>query len=244
MFFMERYWLSSLVLVAGLFSSCLHAGIVISGTRVIYPSNEKEVTLKLENKSRVPLLVQSWIDSGDANSSPEDSDVPFTIMPPVSRIEPDKAQTLRIAATPTANLATDRETLYWINVLEVPPQSKGDKNYLSIAYRNRLKVFYRPVALKGLSPEVIGQVSWRLQGDKLIGKNPTPYYISYASVRLIGTAKAVMAGSNGGMIAPFSEQAFQIKRSGNAAGGLPNTITASAINDYGAFVEKTYPLTR
>lgn len=244
MLFMERYWLSSLVLVVGLFSSYLHAGIVISGTRVIYPSNEREVTLKLENKSHVPLLVQSWIDSGDPNSLPENSDAPFTIMPPVSRIEPTKAQTLRIAVTPLASQATDRETLYWINVLEVPPQSKDDKNYLSIAYRNRLKVFYRPVALKGLSPEIIGQVSWRLQGEKLIGKNPTPYYISYASLRLSGTGKAAMAGSDGGMIAPFSEQAFQVKRSGNAVGGLPNTVTANAINDYGAFVEKTYPLTR
>lgn len=241
---MERYWLSSLVLVAGLFSSCLHAGIVISGTRVVYPSNEKEVTLKLENKSKVPLLVQSWIDSGDANSSPEDSEVPFTVMPPVSRIESTKAQTLRISATPTKSQAADRETLYWINVLEVPPQSKGDSNYLSIAYRNRLKVFYRPAALKSLSPETMGKVSWRLQGDQLIGKNPTPYYISYASVRVVGTGKAVVAGSDGGMIAPFSEQAFQVKRTNNAAGGLPNTITADAITDYGAFVEKTYPLTR
>ncbi|MFC0227524.1 fimbrial biogenesis chaperone [Serratia aquatilis] len=240
---MERYWLGFLFLILGLFSSCLNAGIVISGTRVIYPSNKKEVTLKLENKSRFPLLVQSWIDAGDANALPEDSDVPFTIMPPVSRVEPNKAQTLRITAAPTRNLATDRETLYWINVLEVPPQSKGDKNYLSIAYRNRLKVFYRPAALQGLSTEVIAKVTWRLQGEKLIGNNPTPYYISYASVRVPGIGIAAVAGSEGGMIAPFSEQTFQVKRSRTNA-GLPNTVMVNAVNDYGSFVEKTYSLSR
>ncbi|AHG20822.1 hypothetical protein Z042_15305 [Chania multitudinisentens RB-25] len=241
---MERYWLSTLLLISALFSSCLQAGLVISGTRVIYPANEREVTLKLENKSHVPLLVQSWIDSGDPNSPPEESDAPFTIMPPVSRIEPTKAQTLRIAVTPTTNQATDRETLYWINVLEVPPQSKEDKNYLSIAYRNRLKVFYRPAALEDLSPGILEQVSWRLQGEKLIGKNPTPYYISYSSILLSDKGKAAMAGSDGGMIAPFSEQVFQVKHNGKTPGGLPNTVTANAINDYGAFVEKTYPLSR
>ncbi|WP_431223620.1 fimbria/pilus periplasmic chaperone [Serratia sp. L9] len=117
--------LAVIIIDGGLFSSCLQAGIVISGTRVIYPANESEITLKLENKSNVPLLVQSWIDAGDPDIAPENSDVPFTIMPPVSRIEPAKAQTLRISATPMADHASDRETLYWINVLEVPQNPKG-----------------------------------------------------------------------------------------------------------------------
>lgn len=241
--FIKRYCLPLTLFIASLFSSCLQAGIVISGTRVIYPANEREVTLRLENKSHVPLLVQSWIDAGDPNTPPESSDVPFTIMPPVSRIEPNKVQTLRIAVAPTATQATDRETLYWINVLEVPPQSKGDENYLSIAYRNRLKVFYRPTTLKGLSSDAIGQVSWRLQEGKLLGKNPTPYYISYASVRVPGYGNAAMAGSDGGMIPPFSEQAFQFKGKSGAQKAQSNTVTANAINDYGSFVEKTYPLT-
>ncbi|WP_411751577.1 molecular chaperone [Serratia sp. (in: enterobacteria)] len=240
----KKYWLLLSLLISGLFSSSLHAGIVISGTRVIYPSDAREVTLKLENKSRFPLLVQSWIDTGDANSAPEDSDVPFMIMPPVSRVEPAKAQTLRITATPLVNHATDRETLYWINVLEVPPQSKGDKNYLSIAYRNRLKVFYRPSALPGLSPETMDKVSWQLQGNKLLAKNPTPYHISYASVLVSGHGIASVVGSDGGMIAPFSEQTFQIKRDNKVIAVPANSVITKAINDYGAFIEKIYPLGR
>lgn len=242
--FMKKYGVLLSALAAGFFASSAYASIVISGTRVIYPSDAKEVTLKLQNKSRLPLLVQSWMDAGDADAAPEDSDVPFMIMPPVARIEPAKAQTLRITATPMTNHATDRETLYWINVLEVPPQSKGDKNYISIAYRNRLKVFYRPATLAGLSTKSMEQVSWQLQGEKLIGKNPTPYHISYASVLLPGRGEASVAGSDGGMIAPFSEQTFQLKRSNKTIKGSPNSVVTNAINDYGAFIEKTYPLGR
>jgi chaperone protein EcpD len=240
----KKYWLLFPALMAGFFASYLHASIVISGTRVIYPSDAREVTLKMENKSPVPLLVQSWIDAGNPNTTPEESDVPFTIMPPVSRIDPAKTQTLRIAATPLVNHATDRETLYWINVLEVPPQAKGDKNYLSIAYRNRLKVFYRPSALPGLLPESMKKVSWLLQGEKLIGKNPTPYYISYASVLVSGHGIASVAGSDGGMIAPFSEQTFQLKRDNKVIAVPPNSVVTKAINDYGAFIEQIYPLGR
>ncbi|HGM5491400.1 TPA: molecular chaperone [Serratia fonticola] len=236
-------WLIS-ALAAVIFAPSVQASIVISGTRVIYPSDAKEVTLKLQNKSSLPLLVQSWMDAGDANAAPEDSDVPFMIMPPVARIEPAKAQTLRISATPMTHHATDRETLYWINVLEVPPQSKGENNYLSIAYRNRLKVFYRPSTLADLSAKSMEQVSWQLQGEKLIAKNPTPYHISYASVLLPGHGSASVAGSDGGMIAPFSEQTFLLKRSNKAIKGAPNSVIANVINDYGAFIEKTYPLSR
>ncbi|CAI2530223.1 Chaperone protein focC precursor [Serratia fonticola] len=240
----KKHWLLLSLLLSGFFSTSLHAGIVISGTRVIYPSDAKEVTLKLENKSRFPLLVQSWIDAGDANSAPEDSDVPFMIMPPVSRVEPAKAQTLRITSTPLVSHATDRETLYWINVLEVPPQSKGDQNYLSIAYRNRLKVFYRPSTLPGLSLETLDKVSWQRQGEKLLAKNPTPYHISYASVQLSGYGIASVAGTDGGMIAPFSEQTFQLKRDNKVIAVPPNSVITKAINDYGAFIEKIYPLGR
>ncbi|CAM4216503.1 fimbrial biogenesis chaperone [Serratia silvae] len=240
----QRCWLLLSLLISGFFSSHLHASIVIAGTRVIYPSDAREVTLKLENKSRFPLLVQSWIDAGDANIAPEDSDVPFMLMPPVSRVEPAKTQTLRITATPMANHATDRETLYWINVLEVPPQSKGNHNKLSIAYRNRLKVFYRPATLPALSSETMDKVSWQLQGDKLLAKNPTPYHISYASVLVSGHGIASATGSDGGMIAPFSEQTFQLKRDSKVIAVPPNSVIAKAINDYGAFIEKIYPLSR
>lgn len=39
-----------------------HAGIVIYGTRVIYPAEKKEVVVQLVNQGEQASLVQSWID--------------------------------------------------------------------------------------------------------------------------------------------------------------------------------------
>ena len=53
--------LASLLLSAG----NAWANIVINGTRVLYPENNKEVIVQLINTGDAPALVQSWIDDGD-----------------------------------------------------------------------------------------------------------------------------------------------------------------------------------
>lgn len=44
-----------------------HAGIVIYGTRVIYPAEKKEVVVQLVNQGEQASLVQSWIDDGNTH---------------------------------------------------------------------------------------------------------------------------------------------------------------------------------
>jgi len=48
-----------------------YASIVITGTRVVYPSDAKEVSVKLSNKGKSPVLIQSWIDDGNTKSKPD-----------------------------------------------------------------------------------------------------------------------------------------------------------------------------
>lgn len=67
--------LASLLLSAG----NAWANIVINGTRVLYPENNKEVIVQLINTGDAPALVQSSIDDGDINSTPETANVPFVI---------------------------------------------------------------------------------------------------------------------------------------------------------------------
>ena len=43
-----------------------HAGVIIYGTRVIFPAEQQEVVVRLENKGDRPALVQTWLDTGDA----------------------------------------------------------------------------------------------------------------------------------------------------------------------------------
>ncbi|WP_316442888.1 fimbria/pilus periplasmic chaperone, partial [Escherichia coli] len=80
------------------------ADIVISGTRVIYKSNEKSVNVRLENKGNSPLLVQGWLDTGDDSAEPGSITVPFTATPPVSRIDAKRGQTIKLMYTASSPL--------------------------------------------------------------------------------------------------------------------------------------------
>ncbi|MCU1617820.1 MAG: Chaperone [Frankiales bacterium] len=68
------------------------SSVVITGTRVVYPAEKKEVTVKLNNEGTRPVLVQSWIDQGDPASTPTNSSAPFVISPPVRASIPARAR--------------------------------------------------------------------------------------------------------------------------------------------------------
>lgn len=207
-----------------LFSTApVQAGIVITGTRIIYPVGEQEVTIKINNDGDKPVLVQSWIDEGDANASPETAKVPFTLTPPVSRINKGKGQMLRLIYT-GSSLPTDRESLFWLNVLEIPAASKGNKHHLKMAFRSRLKIFYRPVGLAGNANEAGQSVTWKNVPGGVEGTNPTPYYVSMANVTGDKAGKTIIA--KGGMIAPYGRIFFPEKKK-------LLVIYPSYIDDYG-----------
>lgn len=102
------------------FTQSALADIVISGTRVIYPQSAKDVTVNMENRGNKPLLVQTWLDDGRDTTNPQELKLPFIVTPPVSRVDPSKGQTVRITWL-DQNMPQDKETMYWFNVLEVPP---------------------------------------------------------------------------------------------------------------------------
>lgn len=147
----------------------------------------KDVSLRLENKGKSPLLVQNWIDLGNDNAEPGSIKAPFAATPPVSRIESKRGQSIKIMYTGTESLPKDRESVFWFNVLEVPPKAdtstEENKNLLQLAFRTRIKLFYRPSNLPGSASEAPKQLKWQVaneQGHAVIrAENPTPYYVSF-----------------------------------------------------------------
>jgi chaperone protein EcpD len=71
----------------------------MTGTRVIYPASQKEVTIMLKNTENIPALIQTWIDKGDPDETPEKIYVPFVLTPAVVRIDGNKGQSLRLRYT-------------------------------------------------------------------------------------------------------------------------------------------------
>ncbi len=211
------------------------SGVIINSTRVIYPEGKNEVNVRIESKNDYPTLVQSWIDSGKKEENVNKIKVPFVLLPPVARIEPFQGQTLRINYTgEDATLPADRESVFWLNVLEIPPKASEAKgNALQMAIRSRIKLFYRPQAIQPLSAsEAAEKLSWRLikeSGKTLVeAENSTPFHISLSSITASANGKSV--DENGRMIAPFSKETFTF----SGAKLLPNKISYTYINDFGA----------
>lgn len=217
------------------------ANVLIGGTRVVFPAQAGEVTVRLSNDNDHPVLVESWIDRGNMHSTPESVDVPFLITPPLFRMEAKKDQSLRIVFT-HEQLPADRESLFWLNVLEVPPRPTGpqaqDQNLLQLALRSRLKLFYRPEGLKGDPIKAPGELTWSVVADgkgfALQAHNPTPYHVTLSQVAVDTAGKPVTAEL--GMVAPLSDLRLPL-HGATAKPAVGSVVTFTAINDYGAAVE-------
>ena len=233
-----------LALGAGLLALCLfaagaRASVVIGGTRVVFPAQQGEVTVRLTNNADKPSLVEAWIDTGNMNSTPDSVTTPFLITPPLFRIDAHKDQSLRIIYTQGSKpLPTDRESLFWLNVLEIPPKPSGPqyagRNTLQFAIRSRLKLFYRPANLPGdalKAPDKLGFKIDRGQGMALEVHNPTPYYITISKLSLGKGSKAIPGAS--GMVAPFGDLRLPLKGVARApATGTP--VVFETIDDFGS----------
>ncbi len=63
-------------------STATFAGVTITGTRIIFPSNQNTVTVQLNNPDDRPALIQAWLDNGDPHQIPEADKIPFILTPP------------------------------------------------------------------------------------------------------------------------------------------------------------------
>lgn len=222
--------------------STAFASVVVSGTRVVYPAAESEVAVKLTNEGDSPALVQAWIDDGNAAALPEDSKAPFLLAPPLFRLDPKKGQTLRIVYLQEP-LPSNRESLFWLNVLEVPPlpeASAEPHNMLQFAFRSRLKLLFRPAGLPGNAGAAPGKVAWRfVQKDNgrhvLAAQNPTPYYVTFTKVSALAQGKTYR-NDKGGMVAPGQTIDFDIG-DGPAPAGEPDEVHFTTVNDFGTGTE-------
>lgn len=204
------------------------AAITLDRTRIIFNGDQKSTTITIYNKNKdLPYLAQAWLE----NTQNQKNNLPFVVVPPIQRVEPNQASQVRIEALPSlAQLPQDRESVYYFNLREVPP--KSDKaNVLQIALQSRIKLFYRPSNLMMTSNEMINK-PWQAElvlikkGNKLFAKNPTAYYTTIIGVK--NSKNQPIDNFQAEMISPFSEQEFPVNF--NILGNNP---TLTYVNDYG-----------
>lgn len=122
------------------------ASMVIDGTRIIFPATKRD--RRPGHQYGETPLTQVWVDDGRVQNQPEKDAAPFIVLPPIVRIEPGKGQSWRTVFN-GSRLPQDRESLFWFNLLDIPPEPKNGKtdNYLQLAIRSRIKLFYRPAGV-------------------------------------------------------------------------------------------------
>ncbi|KFC81319.1 fimbrial biogenesis chaperone [Buttiauxella agrestis] len=202
-------------------STTVNAGVVIGGTRVIYDGGKKEASLSVNNPDTVPYLIQSWIDtqSGGAEKAP------FIITPPLYRLDHGQQNVMRIVRA--GSLPEDKESMFWLSIKSIPSAPKKE-NTLQVAVKTRIKLIYRPEALKKTVPEnLAGQLTWQKVGNQVQVNNPTNYYMNFNQITVNGKALADVT-----YVAPGSTARFDLP-TGVSSGAL----TFKIISDYGGIGE-------
>ncbi|CAI8722736.1 molecular chaperone [Pseudomonas sp. IT-P4] len=212
------------------------AALTLSGTRVVFDSDKRSTSLIVTNPSDRTFAVQTWVNTAadDATTA-----VPFIPTPPLFRLNPGKEQQVQINGLPN-DLPTDRESLFYFNVQEIPEANANDANVLNIALRTRIKLFYRPSQLKDSPASRLKDLQWSVR--QVNGKphlevnNPTPFHVSFIRIDVVGQDKKQVV-ENAEMVEPMSSRSYALKGV-QPAQGLQ--VEFSAINDYGGY---TAPLT-
>ena len=216
-------------------STFTYAAVIMTGTRIIFPADQNEKTIHLQNKDNAPNIVQVWVDEGNEASTPDNTNAPFIANPQIFKIAPKQGQIIRLIFTGNkSTLPTDRESIFYFNFSEIPASktTNADKNKLMVVFKNRLKILYRPQRLAIQSHEIASLLSYSInsQSSKITVKNNSPYYANIAELSMSLNGKKSLIQKNI-MVAPFStgEWSLPVKNVNTSHA----KVSINLINDYG-----------
>lgn len=201
------------------------AGIVLNTTRVIFPASDKEVSLMVHNTGTGDILAQSWLEAEGASGV--SGSLPFAITPALARLSGDGKQLIRILYS-GEGLPDDRESVFWVNVQEIPQTAK--ENELQVAIRQRIKLFYRPKGLVADPLKAAQALQWQLRDTGLEVSNPGPYHVSLIKLEARRHGRAVLQ-EDSRMLAPMQRLQLPLNPSG---AGAALDLAFISINDFGA----------
>lgn len=208
----------------------------LGATRLIYQMPSRGAMLSVNNPNDYPVLVQSAVTTEDGSV-----DSPFTVTPPLFRLDAQQKSSVRVLMTKDIALS-DTEKLYWFCATGIPPEAddvwidgqvvKSDVATLNVRVKMKqcIKLFVRPPALKHGPQDSAGSVTWQWDGNALVGKNATPFYVNLKSLSVGGTEIASPE-----FIPPQGTQRYTLKTGHTAS--MP--IKWQVINDIGG-VSKMY----
>lgn len=195
-----------------------YSAFTLNGTRFIYDEGRKNIAIEIKNNSDKTYGGQVWVDNLKGN------DVFFVPAPNLFKIRGEEKQLIRLLYVNDI-LPKDRESLFWLNVQEIPPVASADEgNVLAVALNTQVKLIYRPKVLAESREDAEKGLTY----NGSILKNPTPYYFALTQVSVNNTplplSKEIEQSIS--LFPPFSEVNLQRSLSGK--------VIVEAIDDYGA----------
>ncbi|HDW3046726.1 TPA: molecular chaperone [Escherichia coli] len=227
-----RKFSSAFFLACALFCSC--AGAASFGPResmLIFDGRQGSASYRIDNSdARLPWLVQAWVEDIDEKRTDA-----FTSVPLVFRVEPSSTFTVRIVKK--GAVPEDRETMFWAVSNSLPGGGRTEQKaeddkisaQLSLAYRFKVPLIYRPAALVGKAqqPE---SLQWHVtESGKMTVRNPTPYVVQLNYVSVGG--KRHQGKGVSWFISPEKSVTVDV------SAGAGSRIKYGVVNDYGAVRE-------
>ncbi|MDP9513537.1 fimbria/pilus periplasmic chaperone [Pseudomonas protegens] len=170
-----------IALLFAFFHAQAMAALTLGSSRIIIQAPKTRAVVMVHNRSNdSSYLAQSWIEDAQGQKLERS---PVVALPPIQRLEPMQGNQLNIQALPrVADLPLDRETLFYLNVREVPPRGE-DKEVIQIALQRRIKVIYRPQRIRPLtvgltSPWLSALTLSKEESGRFQLNNATPYHVT------------------------------------------------------------------
>ncbi|UNA33433.1 fimbria/pilus periplasmic chaperone [Klebsiella pneumoniae subsp. pneumoniae] len=184
--------------------------MVVGGTRLVFDGTKNNAVITVENKDQNSNIVQSWLSVIDAASPAKDA---FIITPPLFRLKAGEKGFVRVVRS-GKKLPDDRESMFWLNIKGIPAtEYVPDKNVVQFAINSKIKLIYRPAALKVIHRNRTLKNYSGERGDVGDGKNNSPLYMNFSQVSLNG--KNI---SGAWFAAPFSTLKIPVQSSLSATG--------------------------
>lgn len=125
-----------------------YAGLILNGTRFIYDEETSRKQVTITNNSENKMGAQIWIEpyddlKGNASYTGQGH---FTASPSLIKIDPGKKVQVNLVNI-IDDLPKGHESIYWLNVQEIPQKSDIDAPAIVFAQRIKVKLIYRPKGL-------------------------------------------------------------------------------------------------
>lgn len=211
------------------------AGISVDSSRIIFQSGDdargRSVGVTSSASSTSPYLVRTQVSQDIEGNNVQ---TPFITTPSLFRLEPGSTNQVLVMKKPGAGgLAQDKESLFYFRSVAMPAGEKQSAapsavvgGALQVSTATVVKLFYRPAGLTVHQQQAMGMLQFSSTGQGLQVNNPTPYYITLASLKVAGVSVPLNPAAGNSMIAPFGHQTYaRVPHQGK--------VEWKAINDYG-----------